>query len=307
MDIFFLLLGNLIPLYLLIGLGFIGGRKLGISRDTLANMAIFLIVPVVAFGFIVELHFDPTYILLPFIVFGILTLIALIALHVGRLVYGDGRANLLSMCAAMANTGYFGLPVILLLFEEKWVGVYMFMLLGGLIFESTVGYYIAARGKFTVRDSFVKLSKFPTLYAIILALLLNYLGVKMPDLFFTYRDYFKGAYVIVGMMIIGTALAQVKEWKISARFIGLSFVGQFILWPLLAYLLVWADRDLFHFWAPEVHGMLMVMSLTPPAANITAFAAQLDLRPEKAATTVLIGTIFALFYIPLMLALFKIT
>ena len=49
--------------------------------------------------------------------------------------------------------------------------------------------------------------------------------------------------------------------------------------------------------------MLLIMSIVPPAANIAAFAATLDLNPEKAATTVLLGTIFALFYIPAVLVL----
>jgi predicted permease len=306
MDIFFLLLINLLPLYVLIGLGYIAGRFLNISRDTLATLAIFVIVPVVAFGFVVQLDFQPSYALLPIIAYGILTLTALAGLWAGRMVFGDNRANLLSMCASMANTGYFGLPVILLLFDEKWVGVYMFMLLGGLVFEATIGYYIAARGKFTVRDSLVRLAKFPTIYAIVAALIVNRLQVDVPDLFFVYRDYFKGAYVIVGMMIIGTALSKSRRLELNGPFLLLSFIGQFVLWPLLALGVVALDGLFFHLWPREVHGLLLVMSLVPPAANITAFAAQLDLRPEKAATTVLLGTVFALFYIPAMLVLLDI-
>lgn len=303
MPLFLLLLKNIFPLYIIIGMGYLGGRYLGINRDTLAALVIYLIVPVVAFGFVVELDFNPTYTLLPLITFSILTIIALLALHVGRAVYGDNRANLLSMCAAMSNTGYFGLPVVFLLFDKQWIGVYMFMMLGGLVFEATVGYYIAARGRFTVKDSLIKLATFPTLYAIFAALTLNALEIRPPDLFFTYRDYFKGAYVIIGMMIIGTALAPIKKLAIGSRFLALTFAGQFVLWPLLAYGVISFDKAVLHFWGNEVHGLIMVISLVPPAANITAFAAQLDLRPDKAATTVLAGTVFALFYIPLMLAL----
>jgi len=44
--------------------------------------------------------------------------------------------------------------------------------------------------------------------------------------------------------------------------------------------------------------LMLILSIVPPAANIAAFAAQLNVQPEKAATTVLLCTIFALFYIP---------
>jgi malate permease and related proteins len=301
MGIFLLLFTNLIPLYVLMAVGYAGGRLLNIQSEMLATLAIYIIVPVVAFGFVAELEFEASYALLPVIAYGILTAISIAGLYIGRAVFKDNRANLLSMCGAMANTGYFGLPVVLLLFKEQWVGVYMFMLLGGIVFEATIGYYIAARGRFTIRDSLVKLARFPTLYAIAAALVVNALDIELPRLFFTYRDYFKGAYVIVGMMIIGSALGKARRLDMDWIFLLLSFAGQFVLWPLLAYGAVLIDRTLLHFWGEEVHGLLLVMSLMPPAANITAFAAQLDLRPEKVAATVLLGTVFALFYIPVML------
>ena len=44
--------------------------------------------------------------------------------------------------------------------------------------------------------------------------------------------------------------------------------------------------------------IVILITIVPPAANSVAFAAQLNIRPEKAATTVLLGTVLALFYIP---------
>lgn len=41
-------------------------------------------------------------------------------------------------------------------------------------------------------------------------------------------------------------------------------------------------------------------NIVPSAANVVAFSAQLNDQPEKAATPVLAGTIFTLFYIPVV-------
>ena len=71
----------------------------------------------------------------------------------------------------------------------------------------------------------------------------------------------------------------------------------------MALALIQLDRTVFQLFTTEIYQMFIIMAIMPPAANITAFAAKLDLNPEKAATTVLFGTLFALFYIPLALVL----
>jgi len=300
MDIFLTLFTNLIPLYLLIALGFVAGRYLNVDRHSVANLVIYLCLPVVAFGFVINLEFQFSYIFLPIIILGISSLVGLCVYWLGQKAFADNRANLLSMCASMPNSGYFGLPLVLLLFDTKWVGIYMFMMLGVTIYEATIGYYIAARGSYSVKDSLVKLVKFPALYAISLALILNVSNVEMPAMFDTYWGYFKGAYVVMGMMIIGVALSQVDKLVFGPRFLSLVCAGKFVLWPVVMGMFTLADVHLFGLFHPEIHKLMLVISIVPPAANIAAFAAQLNVQPEKAATTVLLCTVFALFYIPLI-------
>ena len=303
MDVFLQLVASLVPLYLLIGCGFVIGRYTHLDRQTLINLVLYLCIPVVVFGFVAGLDLKPAYALLPVIVFLIQVTIGYAMLRVGHVIYGDARANLLSMCTAMANSGYFGLPLVLLLFDDRWVGVYMFMMLGFILYEATFGYYIAARGKFTVRASLSKVARFPSIYALSAGLLVNFLGLPLPDLFKTYWGYCKGAYVILGMMIIGAALSRMDRLVFSPRFFSLVVLGKFIIWPLLAYGFIILDRTFLHLFEGPVQMLILVVSLMPPAANAVAFAGQFDVVPEKAATMVLAGTMLALFYIPAMLVL----
>lgn len=303
MTLFLLLLTNLIPLYILIAVGFLAGRLLDIDRQSLANLAVYILVPVVIFGFIADLDLKPSYALLPFVLYAISTAVAFLFLRIGHAVYGDNRANLLAMCASMGNTGYFGLPLAMLLFDQDWLGVYMLMLVGFILFEATIGYYLAVRGRFTVRQSLIKLVKFPSLYVVAAGLAVNIANTPMPEIFSTYWTYFKGAYVVIGMMIIGVSLSRVERLVLSPRFLGLVFAGKFIAWPAIAFIFIEADKFFLKLFEPEVHRLIYVISIVPPAANIAAFAAQMDLRPEKAAAAILLGTVAALFYIPAMLML----
>lgn len=303
MNLFFELFTNLIPLYLIIALGFFTGRYFGLDQKTLINLILYVCIPVVMFGFVANLDLKIEYALLPVITFGFSSIVGIAMLYLGRRVYPDARANLLAMCSSMGNVGYFGLPLVLLLFKDQpqWAGVYMFMLLGTVMYEGTIGYYIAARGKFTVRDSIIKVLQFPSVYAISAGLLYNFLDLPLSDLFTTYWTYFKGAYVILGMMIIGAALSPVKRLVIVPKFMTLVFLGKFVFWPLLAFIFIMADRTFLHTFDPQVLTLIMVLSLAPPAANIAAFATLFDISPEKAASTILLMTLAAIFYIPVIL------
>jgi malate permease and related proteins len=303
MDIFLQLVVNLAPLYLIIALGFFAGKYFSIDKHTLVNLILYVCLPIVVFGFVVQLDMKPIYALLPFIIYILHAIVGFAMLALGKKIYGDARANLLSCMTAMGNGGYFGLPLVLLLFKPEWVGVYMFMLLGGVMYEGSFGYYIAARGKFTVRDSIKKVLTFPSIYALTLGLLVNLSGIEMPGLFFTYWTYFKGAYVILGMMIIGAALSTIDRPVFSARFISLTILGKFVLWPALAFGFIMLDQTFLHIFDPQVLRLILVFSLVPTAANVAAFAAQFDMKPEKAATTILLITLLALVYIPTVLIL----
>ena len=76
-----------------------------------------------------------------------------------------------------------------------------------------------------------------------------------------------------------------------------------MLWPALALGFIVLDRNVIGLFNEDIYKLIAILSIVPPAANIAAFAAQLNVQPEKAATTVLIGTIFALFYIPFTIVL----
>ena len=82
MNIFFELIVNLMPLYGLIAAGYFIGRFAHIDRETLINIVLYLCLPIVVFGFILNLDLKPAYALLPVIIFVIQSTIGLVTLSV---------------------------------------------------------------------------------------------------------------------------------------------------------------------------------------------------------------------------------
>ena len=80
--------------------------------------------------------------------------------------------------ASSGNTGYFGLPVALMLFGDAVFAPYVMAMFGMTLFENTVGFFVVAKGADTFKDSALKVLKVPTLYAFIAGLLLMVNGMK---------------------------------------------------------------------------------------------------------------------------------
>ena len=303
MDIFLLLFQNLIPLYVIIAAGYVIGKFLDVDIKSLGTLAIYVFMPIAVFGYVAKLDFKPIYIGLPILVYVTTTIMALAWRAIANRIYDDHRSVILTMCASWGNTGYFALPLVIVLFPPEVVGVYMFMMVGGVFYEATMGYYIWMRGNLNVRDSIKKALRFPSLYAVVAGLIVNFTGLGFSDQVQTYWEYCRGTYILLGMMIIGGALSLMPRLVIAPRFIGLAFLGKFIIWPMTAYALIMLDKLVLGIFDDVSHQMFFILSIVPPGANIAAFAAQLNMRPDKAATTVLIGTVLALFTVPFMLAL----
>ncbi len=304
MDIFTLLLTNCIPLLLLIAAGYFAGKRFSIDTKTMADIVIFIISPVVMFGAVARLQLQSEYFILPLVVFIFAAVVTLGTSAIAHKFTKDNLSNLIGMSSATANTGYFGLPIVLALFNPEDAGLYLLITFALTVNESSFSYYVGARGRHTIRESFIKVLKLPVLYALLLGLAVNLSGLTLPPLFNTYWDKFAGSWTIIGMMLLGVALSKYRltiNWTLLT---SLSFT-KFIVWPGFMLLLAFADRNYFHLYDDRIYRMLLIAGCVPVAANVVAFATQLDVKPGEAAVVVLITTLMAVFYLPLMLYFFS--
>ncbi len=295
------LITNIIPLYILIGLGYIGGRWLDINVQSVARIAIFIAAPIVTFGAMAKLKFDPSYALLPFVILGASVSITLITYNFARMRWRNNTANLIGLGSVAGNTGYFGLPLAMALYGTEWAGVYLLMNVATQISEVTLGYFLAARGHHSVRESLIKVLRLPAVHALYCGLLINFSGITLPDIFYRYWTYATGTWVFTGMMVIGVALGKIPKLEFDFRLMRWLFAAKFILWPLAGIAFILIDRHLLGLLPETAHGLIMIFTSVPLMANLVAYAAQMNLHTERAASTVLVSTFFAIAYMPALL------
>tara|TARA_R110000796_G_scaffold186168_2_gene303046 strand:+ start:8699 stop:9622 length:924 start_codon:yes stop_codon:yes gene_type:complete len=297
-----LLLYKLLPLYITVGLGWMAGRYLQASGSHIAGIMLYIVTPSVIFAGVMAAPLSPSVILLPFLVFGFCSALALAHLAIAKWWLKDPVANVIPLSVGTGNTGYFGIPVALLLFGEQGLSIYIVCMLGTTLFENSVGFYLAARGRFGVRDCLLKVARLPAIYAFALAVTLNLSQIGMAEVLIPLFDNLRGAYSILGMMIVGMGILSMRGLAGDLRFTGLAFFGKFVSWPLLALAFWWVDSRLLQIYDLAVYQAIFLISITPIAANTVVIATLLDTSPRQVAGTTLLSTLVALLYIPLMVS-----
>lgn len=304
MTVFLALFIKLIPLYVIILLGFVAGRLYKIQKESIAQLLIYFILPVVIFTGAVSTKISLATVSIPILVFFVCCFISVSVFYISGFFWKDQTRNILSFITGSANTGYLGLPVAIAIFGDSVIGIVAAAILGTTLYTNGIGFFIAAKGRHTASESLIKILKMPVLYAFLLGLLVNVLGIFLGKIYFDTAGYFNGAYIILGMMLIGLGLSDIKEYKFDLKFIGISFFAEFILWPAVVLAILFVDSLTFKIYDASLYKIIMLLSVLPVATNVIPYTTILKAQPEKVALVVFLSTFFALFYIPFITTVF---
>ncbi len=306
MQIFLTLIGKLIPLYSLIALGVFAVRVLKTEKESIGKLLIYTITPVVVFYGTMKADLTLASLSLPLLFYVVCCSIGFIFWKATKRVWGENNNthNILGFGAGNTNSGYFCLPVALMLFGNEALSPAILASLGFILYENTLGFYMVARSQHSVRDSFKKLARLPALYAFFAGVILNFAGLELPTTVISFFETFKGAYSLLGMMIIGMGLAHVTMQSVDTKFISLAFTAKFLVWPAVILSLIFIDKTYLHLYSDLIHKIMVLMSVAPLAANTVTFATLFNVQPAKTAMVVFLSTMAALITIPLAVALF---
>ncbi len=304
---------SLLPLYSIIFFGFLAAKYLQVNRASIAPLLIYIVNPIVFFFGLLHYEINAYSLLLTLAVFVLSLFAALIYLRLGGYFWKDYRKNILALIAGTGNTGYFGLPLAMIIFGDQILGVTVLTMLGRTIFEQSIGFFISANGRYSIAESLRQTAQVPTVYAAALAITIKLLHIDLSgnlffDSFAKLSDKFTGTYSVLGMLMIGLGLAQLHTLKFNREllnFIALSFSACFFVSPLLSLGLILLDLNYWHLWSQEIYKVLILISVVPIASNTITFATKFDYDIEAISFTVLLSTLFAVFYIPWIVTLFR--
>ena len=145
----------------------------------------------------------------------------------------------------------------------------------------------------------------PRLHAFVVGVILSLLSVQVPEML---KDLFanaRGAYSILGMMLVGIGISGISKSSVDYKFMLSAFIPRFVIWPGIAIGLILLDSTFFHIYSKEIHSVFLLLSAVPMASNTVAYSSLQGGHSDKTALSVLISTIIALFFVPLVYNLFS--
>lgn len=298
MAIFVVLLLKLLPLYVFIALGYLAGVFLHVQRDSVAFLLLYILSPIVVFEGARTVSLQGETLVLPLFFFLFCSILCLLFYALSSFVWRDGTRNLAAFASADGNTGYFGIPVALALFSPSILGVVVLGSIGFVLYESTLGFFVLARGNCSLRETLRKVLGLPLLYAFAVGILCNVLHIGLPETITTVMLDVRGAYAILGMLVIGLGLAGLGRSSVDLRLVGFTSVAKFVMWPLLMIGVLSFDGHVLHFFSTDSRHVMLLLSIVPLAVNTVALSSVARSHPEKAALAVLCSTLLSLVVIP---------
>lgn len=283
-------------------IGFFAGRRFSINPRDISILLIYIILPAVIIVAVLEAPSGKNY--LPFTLgaYLVCSILASLAYAIGSRIWNDSTKNLFAFSGGTGNTGYFGLPIAFGVFGDLGSAIAVFIIIGVSLYEFSFGYYLNSLGNASIKQSLSKIARLPMIYAFVLALTMKeWLGVE-NEVLISNLNSFKGAYSVLGMMVIGITLSKFRPFRVDRTYLFSALSWKFIVWPVFCFALV---QLLAPYLTLTEQAVIMLMSAVPMAGNTVVIANELNVHPEKAATAVMASTFLALLTVPIALAMLQ--
>lgn len=228
---------NILPIILLSGAGFALGKALNIDPRSLGRVVFYVFSPVLIFDLLIEnqLELSEAAIVIVFALCFILT-IGLCTFLLGTFFKLE-RAALVSILITtmFANTGNYGLPLVSFAFGEEalsYAGIYF--ITTTLLFY-TLGVFLASLGHMSLKEAILGLFRIPTVYAVVLAILINLWNIELPLPVTRSVELAADGTIPLMLVLLGVQLTQV-EFSGSQRAMQLSVALRLVIAPFAALL-----------------------------------------------------------------------
>lgn len=228
---------NILPIILLSGSGFVLGKLLELDPRTLGRVAFYIFSPVLIFNLLVQSQLKlAEAVLVAAFVFCFILAMGLLTLLAGVLLKLERPALVSILITTMfANTGNYGLPLVSFAFGKQalsYAGIYF--VTTTLLFY-TLGVFLASLGHMNFKEALLGLLKIPTIYAVLLAVLINVWKVTIPVPVARAVQLAADGTIPLLLILLGVQLTQVGLDG-NQRAMQLSVSFRLLLAPLVALL-----------------------------------------------------------------------
>jgi predicted permease len=293
----FIVLKIMLPIMILIAVGFIANKRLNLDSRTFAKLFIYIFVPAIFFSkiYYASVPLKEVWFILAYITAIQLLMLIIASLCTRLFAYSRSKSVALGNSLMFFNSGNYGLPLADLVFRgsPNAMTIQVLIMLIQNVTSNTFGVFRASSANSSRRQSMRNMLEMPTLYVLAVVLVVKLFDVAVPEQILVPLKYISDGFIGIALIALGVQLAEIKlDFKFGD--VLLPCCIRLLLSPLLGYLVVLALG---------IKGILaqsMVIGVaTPAAVNTAIIALQYTNEPEYASRIVYFTTLFS----PLSLSL----
>lgn len=297
MEIFERILGIILPVFIIIALGYgyarLRGESVRSDMTAVNRVSMDVLCPLLVFTALAAKDFDLAHNGMLILAGAIISLgSGLLAWPIARWLGYDVRSFVPPMM--YNNCGNMGLPLAILAFGTSSLGsaVALFMACNLVYFSVGIKIIESGRDKNGVRSSPWKFLANPMMIAMIIGMAFAIVHVPLPTPLFIAMKMLGDACIPLMLFALGVRMLDVslKSWNIG-------LMGA-IVCPI-AGLAVALLLDQFISLTAEQRGQMFLFASLPPAVFCFMVAEQYKQEPDKVASIVLLGNLAALLFVPL--------
>jgi len=302
-----ILLNNVIPLFIVIGLGALLYRAFKLDIKTLSKISFYLMTPAVVFHLLYSTDIS-------FLLFGQIMLFFCIFMLIQygvleivirlRGLQGGMKASLRNS-VLFANSANYGLPINQLAFSGNplSLSVQVVILVLQSFLPNTYGIYSVNSHKSSFRSMFRTIIGQPVIYAIPVALIMRGLHIPLPHFLATPVAYITDAFIGLALITLGVQLGSMKWSLPDGKIIDLtlSVTLRLLAGPAIAAGTLWMlGMD------GLVAKALIVSSAVPTSLSSVLLAVEFDNEPEFSSQAVFFSTLLSTLTVTLTIWMLRI-
>jgi len=301
MELLAIFVQNILPIFIVAGIGFLVVRYLGADVRTLSRVTLYVLTPCLIFNVLVTSDVSADE-------FGRLTLFALgTILGIGLIAWLVTRALRLDrvmtsafiVVVMFANGGNFGLPLTLFVFGQEALARAAIYFVVSVVLTYTIGIFLASSGRRSVGEALSSVLRIPNIYAAAAAIVVIFTGVATPSLLMRPIKLLGDAAIPVMILVLGMQLERaVKPARL--RLVGLAVGLRLIVSALLGLLLAQ-----FIGLSGTARQAGVLQSAMPVAVVTTILAVEFEVEPAFVTSVVFLSTILSPLTLTPLIALLK--
>ena len=288
----------ILPVAVMTLVGYVAARLLPFDLKSLARLGLYVLVPCMTFTAMARTTLSATEFaqILLLYALSIPVLWGVSALSARALRLDAGATSAFHISILFTNCVNVGFPVLALAYGADAVERGVVYSIGMQVLLQSLGVYLAARGKTTLRASLTRMWRMPGLWALVAGLAVNAAHITIPPPIFEPLKLIGDSLVSFLLLVLGMQLASVSlrgQWRAAT----VATVIRLGVAPVVSVALAgWLGLS------PLTRQATILENSMPTAIFGVALAQEFDVAPELITTIIFLTTLASMFSLTILIA-----